>query len=186
MKKEFIIGLFCAVIVVQLAVPLSMITKRETTLKYGQEFNFKTRPVDPFDAFRGRYVALGIDVNSGPMAQGFHAQYGQTVYAQISVDEQGFARIVEVSTQKPKGVSYMIAKYSYSAGHQVYVNLPIDRYYMEENAAPRAERLYFEHNNRQGTMDTHVAVRIKNGFAVIEGLYIGGERIEDVLKKKAS
>lgn len=186
MKKEIIIGLFCAVIVVQLAVPLSMITKRETTLKSGEEFRFKTRPVDPFDAFRGRYVALGIDANNGPMAQGFRAQSGQSVYAQIAVDQHGFARIVKVSTQKPKGVTYMIAKFLYTAGHQVYVNLPIDRYYMEEKAAPRAERLYFEHNNRQGTMDAHVAVRIKDGFAVIEGLYIGGERIEDVLKKKAS
>ena len=62
------------------------------------------------------------------------------------------------------------------------LEVPLDRYYMEETAAPRAERLYREHN-RQGEQDAYVVVRVKNGFPVIESLYVGGEKIEDALKR---
>ena len=50
-------GILLGLVVVaaaQLAVPAWMIAGRELTLREGQVFKFRTRPVDPADAFRGR------------------------------------------------------------------------------------------------------------------------------------
>ena len=183
MRKEFIVGLFSGLILLQIASPLSMIVKRESVLKHGMPFRFKTAPVDPYDAFRGRYVALGVEANKAIKPHGVDLKHGQKVYAQVAINEQGFAKISQITTQKPQGTSYLIAKVSYPSGNEVFLNLPIDRYYMEEKAAPRAEQIYREHSRRD-KQDTYVVVRIKDGFAVIEGLYVGGQRIEEVLKQK--
>jgi uncharacterized membrane-anchored protein len=183
MKKELIIGLFSGLILLQVASPLAMIVKREAVLKNGAQFRFKTAPVDPYDAFRGRYVALGVDANKAPKPQGLVLHPGQKVYAQIYVDEKGFARVSQITTRKPQGSSYLTAKISYFSESEVFLNLPIDRYYMEEKAAPQAEQVYREHSRRD-RQDAYVTVRIKNGFAVIEGLYVGGQRIEDIIKQK--
>ena len=162
-----------------------MIVKRESTLKEGMPFRFKTAPVDPYDAFRGRYVALRVDAGKVTKTQGVDLKYGQKIYAQVDVDEQGFAKISKITIQKPQGLPYLVAKVAYPSGNEVSLNLPIDRYYMEEKAAPRAEQVYREHSRRD-KQDTYVIVKIKDGFAVIEGLYVGGQRIEEVVKQHLS
>jgi uncharacterized membrane-anchored protein len=69
----------------------------------------------------------------------------------------------------------------YISGDKVYLDLPIDRYYMEEKAAPAAERVYRQHTQRD-KQDAYVTVRVKDGFAVIEGLFVGGQKIEDAVR----
>lgn len=184
MRKNLIIGLFVGLMVTQIVVPVSMICKRESTLKNGMLFKFKTAPVDPYDAFRGRYVALRVEVNTVSKPEGMNLKYGQKVYAQLEADENGLAQVSKISLQKPIDSAYLTASatVTYPASNDVRLNLPIDRYYMEEKAAPRAEQVYRERNSR-GKKDAYVAVRIKDGFAVIEGLYIDGQRIEDLLKR---
>ncbi len=183
MRKELIVGLFSGLILLQIASPLSMIVKRELVLKSGIPFRFKTVPVDPYDAFRGRYVALRVEANKAIKPQGVNLKYGQKIYALIAVDEQGFAKISQITTQKPQGATYITARVSYFAKNEVFIDLPIDRYYMEEKAAPRAEKIYQEHSKRD-KQDAYVIVRIKDGFVVIESLYVGSQRIEEVLKNK--
>lgn len=184
MRKELFIGLFSGLILLQIATPLSMIIKRELVLKNGMPFRFRTVPVDPYDAFRGRYVALRVEASKAIKPEGVNLKYGQKIYALIDVDEQGFAKISRITAQKPQGAAYLTAKVAYFSGAEVNINLPIDRYYMEEKAAPQAEKIYREHN-RTDKKDAYVLVRIKDGFAVIESLYVGDQRIEEVLKNIA-
>ena len=181
MKNKLIIGLFCCIAVIQLIVPLSMIMKRESVLKKGEQFKFVTAPVDPFDAFRGRYVALRIAEDNVTASKEQRLNNGQNVFAHIGMDEQGFARLTGVTTSQPQGIPYIQAKVRWESGGKVYLDLPINRYYMEEKSALLAERVYREHSMR-GKQDAYVLVRIKDGFAVIEGLYVGGKRIEDMVR----
>lgn len=183
MKNKLIIGLFCCIALIQIVTPLSMIIKRESVLKNGEQFKFKTAPVDPYDAFRGRYVALQIAGDDIPVSKGLRLINGQNVYAHVTTDEQGFAKLVAVSSSKPRGVSYIQTKVRYVYRDKVQLDLPIDRYYMEEKSAPTAERVYREYS-RQGKQDAYVLVRIKDGFAVIESLYVGGKRIEDAVRER--
>jgi len=55
---------FVLVAFAQLAVPGSLIWKREHTLRQGNVWKFRTAPVDPVDVFRGRYVALHFEVET--------------------------------------------------------------------------------------------------------------------------
>ena len=183
MKKEYIIGLFVGLVCLQIVLPVSMIIKRESTLKNGIAFRFKTAPVDPYDAFRGRYVALRVEVNKVSKPEGVDLKYGQKVFAQLVVDENGLAKVSGISLEKPKNPAYMAATVTYPTGNDVTINLPIDRYYMEEKAAPRAEQVYREHSRRD-KQDAYITVRVMDGFAVIDGLYVGDRRIEDLVRQK--
>jgi uncharacterized membrane-anchored protein len=182
MKKGLIIGLFFCTALIQVITPLSMVLKRESVLKNGEQFKFKTAPVDPYDAFRGRYVALRIEEDKVTSPKGIRLRYDQRVYAHITVDEQGFAKFSTVTTSRPYGVPYIQAKVRRVSGGNVYLDLPIDRYYMEEKAAPAAERAYREHS-REDSKDAYVTVRIESGFAVLEELYVGGKPILEFIKE---
>jgi uncharacterized membrane-anchored protein len=181
MKTKLIIGLFCGVALIQLITPLSMIIKRESVLKHGEQFKFKTMPVDPYDAFRGRYVALKIADDSVPVPGEIRLNNNQDVFVRINVDADGFAKLTGLTTNVPREAPYIKAKVKYTSRDKVHLDLPIDRYYMEEKSAPIAEKVYMEHSRRD-KQDAYVLVRIKDGFAVIEGLYVGGKRIEDAVK----
>ncbi|MFH1046063.1 MAG: GDYXXLXY domain-containing protein [Candidatus Omnitrophota bacterium] len=182
MKKESLIGLLVCVALIQLAVPFSMIIRREEVLKTGAQFKFRTEPVDPYDAFRGRYVALKIKEDKVTSAFARELSGGQKIYAPIIVDEQGFAKFSAVTTKRPpKEVAYIQAQVSYIDHDSVCLSLPIDRYYMEEKAAARAEKIYWQ-QTRANKQDAYALVRIKDGFAVIEGLYVGGEKIEEAAR----
>ena len=183
MRKELIFSLFSVLVILQIATPASMILKRESVLKHGQEFRFKTAPVDPYDAFRGRYVALRIEDNEVIRPAGIKLIPEQKVYAHITVDEYGVAHISSISISRPSAQAYILAKVWYVDGNKVRLSFPIDRYYMEETAAPRAERFYRDHSS-QKKQDAYVTVKVKDGFAVVNGLHIGENRIEDMLKNK--
>lgn len=181
MKPRLIIGLFICLSLIQVITPLSMIVKRESALKSGEQFKFKAAPVDPYDAFRGRYVALQMEANYAPDT-GLNLRDGQRVYALIGVDSQGFAKFTAVALSRPRGQAYLQVNVRYVSGDKVYLELPMNRYYMEESAAPKAETLYREHV-QGGKQEAYVTVRIKEGFAVIEDLYVGGRRIEEAVKR---
>lgn len=185
MKKEWLITLFSGLIFLQVIVPVGMIARREITLKNGVAFRFKTAPVDPYDAFRGRYVALRVEANRVLKPAGLNLTSGQRVYAILSVDQEGFAYVSDISLNKPREGSFIKSRVLYASAVEVALDLLIDRYYMEENAAPRAEMLYAQRSTR-AKQDAYVTVKVRNGFLVVDGLYIGGEKIEDVLKKSKS
>ena len=183
MTSKVRLWLFAAMALLQLAAPASMILSHERTLAKGQEFKFRTAPVDPYDAFRGRYVALGFDNNQAALAPGVSASVGQTLYATIEVGSDGFARFGVASLSPPKRGAYLKVKAG-SANDKggIGLQLPFDRFYMEEAKAPAAEAAYREHN-RMGAQDAYVTVRVRDGAGVIEELYVGGTPIGDVVSK---
>jgi uncharacterized membrane-anchored protein len=63
--KRILPAIFIVVCLVQWAIPA--IDDPQTGTDPAQRRSlpvFKTAPVDPYDAFRGRYVSLGFDLNS--------------------------------------------------------------------------------------------------------------------------
>lgn len=184
-KKRILLILFICLVLVQLYVPASMIIKRELTLRNGVEYKFKAVPVDPSDPFRGRYVSINIEDNRVPVTDNTEYQRNQTVYVLIQKDTEGFSKIVSVAKERPKSGAYFKTKVLYAdrvgeASNFVNIKIPFDRYYMEEKAAPEAEKAYREKVTAE--RDVYVTVRINNGFAVLERLYIKDVPIEEYLK----
>ncbi|MCK5581313.1 MAG: GDYXXLXY domain-containing protein [Candidatus Omnitrophica bacterium] len=170
---------FAILVTAQLAVPSWMIASQEHVLRNGDLYKFKTAPVDPYDIFRGRYVALSTGQRSIKLSNNnIKFDRGQEVFVIIKTDSQGFAHVVDAKTQKPKGNNYIKTTVSYqSYGDTVRFNLPLNRYYMNEEKAPQAEQLYRE-NSRRNKQDAYVLVRVLNGTALIEGLYVNNKPIE--------
>ena len=61
------------------------------------------------------------------------------------------------------------------------LELPFERFYMEEELAPEAERVVRE-RSRGGQRDAYIAVRVRSGSAVIEDLFVGGKPIREFLQ----
>jgi len=181
--RKIVLPAFILMAIVQMAVPASMIIRYETTLSSGKQFKFKTAPVDPYDAFRGRFVALNIEGNNAEVPTGTNFVAGEKVYGQINIDKKGFAFMDKVSREKPDSGDYLktVVNYSANAG-KVSLALPFNRYYMEEESAPLAEQAYNRRSNII-TNDAYITVRILNGNGVIEGLFIGGKTILEYIKE---
>jgi uncharacterized membrane-anchored protein len=175
--------LFTAAVIVQLAVPISQIVRYELTLRKGQIFKFKTAPVDPYAAFRGRYVALGFEQNQAPVSGGKKIVRGKPVYASIEVGADGFARFSSISFEPPEDKPYLKARLSHVDNTVARIELPFDRYYMEEHLAPAAEEAYRQHNLR-GLQDAYATVRILNGIGVIETLFVAGKPITEFMREE--
>jgi uncharacterized membrane-anchored protein len=167
--------IFIPLTVIQLAVPGWMIYRQEQILQHGREFKFQTAPVDPYDAFRGRYVALQFAVVPPP---DYNVQ-DKKVWMRFEVDENGFAKIKEVCKTPLVGDDVVMATRRYGR-----LQFPFDRYYMEEMAAPKAETAYRD-NSRSRRQNAYATVRILSGHAAIEELYIENKPIREFLRAES-
>ena len=182
-SKNIVLCAFVCLALIQIGVPLSMIGRRELTLRYGRQYRFRTAPFDPYDAFRGRYVALRMEQDKAIVPNGSEFFRGQRAFASIEVGEKGFARISGLSADRPDGEAYLRVRIGYSSGtNEVHLDLSFDRYYMSEKVAPAAEAAYREHSTRE-KRDAYVTVRVRQGFAVLEELYIGNKPMREFLDR---
>ena len=179
MNRTIVIALFGAIALAQLAVPAGMILRRETTLSQGQEYKIRTRPVDPYDAFRGRYVWLGFDMTAVPAPSGARMALGQKAYAVLETDSEGFVVVKSVSFTKPVTGAYLKVRVRPGDLGKAVVIWPFDRYYMEESAAPQAEQAY---RQRARSTSAYITVRVLDGTGVITGLYLDGKPIEQAIQ----
>ena len=184
MKQRVLLSLFIGVAIVQLLVPGSMIYSREMTLRNGDQVRFRTTPVDPYDPFRGRFVALGLEATTAPVPEGVKVKPGQRVYAHLGVDEAGFTTLTALSLERPEKVSYIRVRVRSVQGRTAHLRLPFDRYYLEESVAPEAEHAYRRHSRRD-TRDAYITVRVRDGQAVLEELYIAGKPLLEFLAQEA-
>ena len=188
MKGRVILAVFIAVAIAQVIVPVGMIARRETTLRLGRTYKFRTAPVDPYDAFRGRYVWLGYEQNRARWSGESVPGSSRTAYALVEEGRDGFAVINQVMPQPPKSGDYVKVGRVYrdwQTNSVVHFTLPFDRYYMEETKAPKAEHAYREHLNRRGQTNdnTYAVVRIKSGEAVLENVYVDGKPIAEFIRE---
>jgi uncharacterized membrane-anchored protein len=179
--NKYFISLFLCLFALQIAVPVYMIIHRENVLRYGKQYKFRTAPVDPYDAFRGKYVALKMQEDTAPVLDNSQFLHGQKLYALIEEDRDGFSKITGVLKNRPLRGDYIKARYGYNDGSKIYLNLPFDRFYMDEKDAPLAESAYRTYS-RSDKQDAYILVRIKDGSAVIEDLFINNKPILQFLK----
>lgn len=179
--KNIRLAVFSLVALVQLAVPAGTILRWQFTLTHGTPFKFLTAPVDPYDAFRGRYVSLRLEAEVVDVPEGAAFRPGSVVYGTVAVGTNGFAYLTDLSTEQPEAPSIR-GRIRYVSGTKAYLHLPVDRLYMNERLAPEAERAYAQNSARTG-QTAYVIVRVRHGEAVIEDLYINDTPIRDYLAR---
>ncbi|MFM1922052.1 MAG: hypothetical protein RLZZ303_3686 [Candidatus Hydrogenedentota bacterium] len=180
---------FAALALAQLYVPYAMIGMHERVLSEGEQVKIRCQPIDPADLFRGRYVWLSLDLGDARMGEGVSLPTAvRRMPVALKIDEDGFAKWGEVLEQAPDDRPYALANvmpYWSSEGETVYVETPVDRYYMNENAAPEAERLYNE-QVRETPQNCYAAVRLLDGVMLIEELYLDGIPMREFVQQNAS
>ena len=186
MKAKVIFGLFAVLAAVQVTVPVSQIWKHEDILATGRAYKFRTAPVDPYDAFRGRYVALGFAGTVTSIRAGDELGYRGHAYVGLEEGKDGFVRFKELSVMPPSAGDYLRVQYLWGNNTNASFALPFDRFYMEETAAPKAESAYREFGNRRSQTNdqTYVVVRVKGGRGVIEDLFIKDKPVRSFLKEQ--
>jgi uncharacterized membrane-anchored protein len=172
--------LFTLVACAQLAVPASLIWKREQTLRHGRVWKFRTAPVDPVDAFRGRYVALEFEAEAQQISPPPNAQSGQTVFITLREDAEGFAAIDQVLPSLPDSNDFIEGHV-----HGTTIALPFDKYWVTERDAPAAEAAYRAQSTRE-KRNAFVTVRVFKGDAALEQLYLDGLPLGEYLPANAA
>lgn len=174
-------------LLIQLGVPAWMIARREWVLRHGEILRFRTAPVDPTDAFRGSYVALSFNERQARYVGSLRRQ--QVIYVQAAPNWDGYASLVSAARRPgASGVWFRAHSECNWPGNGtnaalVGVNLPFDRFYLDEQSAPEAERLYRAANRRGSTNAADHAcwlqVRVAGGLAVPEELYVDGQPMRE-------
>ncbi len=162
--KKTLLSVLIITIFVQILIPTYMIWGKYDVLKNGEEVKIKVAPIDPYDAFRGRYVSLWYDDD-------LSYEQSQGKYGVLEIDEDGFAMVKKVVKEQPKDQLYLTSE------NEDYFYIPLDRYYMEETLAPKAEEMI------SGEKEAYVTIRIKGDKSVLSGLYIDGKPVEEILTK---
>lgn len=177
-RKVILIG-FAFLVAAQLAVPAWMIAEREWVLQKGQVFKFRTRPVDPVDAFRGHYVALRLEPETVHVSDVGLWRYHQKAFAVLDTDTNGFAIVKRLERVKPPNEPAVLVHTRWFNDKTREAHLDwtgLNRYYMEEEKAPDAENAYRHHVTRTNTT-CYVTIRVHGAHAVVENLFIEGQPI---------
>jgi len=151
MNKKILLCCLIGLIVLQVLIPGLTISRHYNTLRNGSDYKFIVMPYDPYDPFRGRYVELRP------------AELTYYTYSVLGRDARGYATVLPESGQDmPKSGEYI-------------KNLQLNRYYMNEQMAPIAERIQ---QNLSDDDVMYLLVKVKDGHYVIEGLYLNDISIE--------
>ena len=174
--KSWRLVVFVLVALVQLAVPASLIWKREQTLRHGTIWKFRTAPVDPVDAFRGRYIALEFEAESQQISPPADVESGRTVFVTLRTNGEGFAEIDQVLAKPPAGDDFFEGRL---AGKTI--SLPFDKYWATERDAPAADAAY-RAESRRDKRNAFVTVRVFRGDAALEQLYLDNQPLGEYLR----
>ncbi len=186
--KSSRLALFVLVALVQLAVAGGAIVKHELTLRYGEAFRFRIQPVDPVDAFRGRYVAIRFAEDRAPVAEDLDIGSGERVFVPIEVGVDGFARLGQADVEPPSSGAYLHLRAGIIAPDEdgtrhVWVSMPLQRFYMDEDLVAETERAVW--GGSGGRRQASVSVRVRDGIGVIEELYIDDVPVHEWLAENA-
>jgi uncharacterized membrane-anchored protein len=184
-NKNILITLFLFVVIAQLFVPSQMIYNQEDILNTGKIVKFQCEPIDPNDPFRGKYITLRFKESAIKVKNFKNWKNNETIFAKIESSKEGFAKIKSISRTEPTDNStYLKLKINYIAEYddnKIYLDFPFNRFYMNENKANIAEKVYTE-----STIDTtkiaYALVATKNGEAVIKDVLIDNISIKELAK----
>lgn len=86
MKRLALLLLLLPLFGLQWAVPVAQILRGETMLREGTALRLALQPVDPYDAMRGRYLALSFTESTREHSLPDGMRPGDTLYAVLGAD----------------------------------------------------------------------------------------------------
>ncbi len=184
-RKRLLWICFALVVLVQLGAAGWMIGRWERILTQGEVMRLECQPIDPLDAFRGRYVELNVKRTevTGTMENpiGIH----EPAFVSYDLDSHGYAQFTTVNRERPETGNYLRCRVNFhphiprNATYEVI--FPFTKYFMNERLAPHAEEVF--RNATRGSAQGYLKVRVLNGKAVLEDVYVGDKPLGDLAKE---
>lgn len=181
MRKIYIL---IAVFILQLSIPLYMIYENETIVKKGTTVKFKIKPIDPYDAFRGRYLIIETE---NRLKTDMILEKGEKIFVTLKTDKKGFTTFDDIYLEKPDSKLYIesnITNYYQTTKGEIIgyatFNTGFDRYYINEELAPKAEAAMRQLANK----NVYLEVRIVKGKVTPLQLYYDNLKIEDYIRNQ--
>ena len=193
MKKIYITIAFSLLALIQLYVPTQMILNQESVLNEGKAYKFTTRPIDPNDPFRGKYITLSYEMNSVKTNDSTWRR-NDDVYVYLK-DSIGYAKIDTISKYKlDTDTDFVIAKAGWFSKASKFnnhtsklnFNLPFDRFYMEEFKSKTAENAVRIRLNDSVIKNIYGLVYVKDGNSVLENVFINDTPIKDYVEQNTN
>lgn len=184
--KKIIFLLFALII---LLVPMYVIFSTEGILEHGHRHKLHLQGYDPFDPFRGKYLRLNYDSNVH-CSEDF--EEGDDVYVTFEKDSLGFSYFANASSEKPDHDDYMKSKVTWADSfwdvEDAYksVNIELDnltKYFINEDKDLLAEEI-LETYSRDHPNDIYVAIRVLDGEARIEDIYVEETPLLEFIEKQ--
>ena len=183
MRSKIHRAILLLLFVVQLAFPVGMIVRMEMINSGGELVKFEVEMVDPYDSFRGRYMSISIKSVKSLLLSASRFEMNQRVYARLSLDENGFGQIGDTLTERPENGLYIAGRAEKRAG-KLFLKLPVTRYYMNEKYAPVAGKILEDIADGYREGKVYITVRVRRGRAVIQGMYISGVEIDELVRQE--
>ena len=180
------LALLAVVFVAQLVYPAFLLGRHEKTLAEGDVLCFPCRMTDAAGALQGRYLVLDCPPLSAPTPPGERYLPGEPVYFRFAPDEERLARPAGASRERPEQGIYLRARAAgWSEANGVAIDLPFDRYYLGEELAALAAQSFGASGDKV-ELEARIDVRLRNGRAVLEELYLGDLPVRDYFEREAA
>ena len=167
--------------------PVSRIVAFEAPPSMPKTYDFKVELRDPYDPVRGRHVRLTVPMTVRlPGREKPLDIYDARMYASLRRGKDGTAEIADLTPEPPASGDFIPVRYQgMSNDRKLHQATPLfDRFYLNEAAAPEAERLVAEALRSSG----RVLVRVKvysDGNTVVETILIDGRDLRELLRDSA-
>jgi len=187
MPRMLRLALLAMVFVAQLAYPAFLLFRHERTLAGGDSMSFPCRMTDAAVALQGRYMVLDCPPLCAPTPPGERFLPGERVYVRFARDPEGLARPAGASRERPDQGIYLRTRVAgWSEAKGVAIDLPFDRYYLGEELATLAAQAFGRGGDKKVELEARIDVRVRNGRAVLEELYVGGLPVRDYLERESA
>lgn len=177
-------GLFTLMVIVQWFIPLRTVFLQDAVVAEGKTYRFKTQPIDPSDPFRGKYITLRFEADMLEIDTAMRWSMGETVYLTLEEDDEGFAKISDISRLPPENTGAFIRAetgYVFDEG-QMRLEFPFSRFYVEESKASQAEQAYWGAAS-DTTQVAYAEVAVRSGNASLVDVKINGRSIVTIVEE---
>lgn len=165
-------------VLAQWYIPLKMLNNQEVVIKNGKEFHFQTRPVDPYDPFRGKYIDLNFVLNSYE-ATYIDPSFEGVAYAELGTNANGFATINSIAKQPYAHSNYLKIDVKNVQSNTAYFELPFNKFFLNEDLAYTAENSVMTLNN-EDKLKCFAKVMVKDGAYSLEDVMLEDQSISEL------
>jgi len=187
MTKRNAIFIWIIAAIFQLGYLGKMIWDKNQIFYYGKQYKFKCALRDPANPIVGRYLELNYDQICGEYKVALD-ENKIPKYAIFNTNDSGYAKLISLDFMPPeKSTNYIKLEYVYQGylngrlGNIWCFRPPLERYYLPEDLAPDAEKVFRE-TIINSNVEVYTLARIWKGDFVIEDVLIGNCSIKDLAR----